>query len=586
MRSRLAMMVLGVVLGVVATLMIPGFHPRHDHASAPGPAGSEQVAVKQLWTCSMHPQIIQDHPGNCPICGMKLVPLRRQEPESGAAADANPQVTIDPVTVQNMGIQTGVVAKGPLQRDIRLVGVVGYDETTLSQITTKFKGWVEKLEVNVTGQQVHRGDALFEIYSPEMYTAQAEYLLAVKQPGGHGSENDFVRASARTKLKFFDIGDDQIAELEKSGRPMKTLTIRAPHDGIVMEKMVLEGQMVEPGMKLFQIADISTVWVLGQVYEQDVPYLRLGQDVQVTLSYQPDRTYHGRVTYIYPTVDEQTRTVKVRMEFHNPGYALKPGMFTSVTLKARLAAEALLVPDMAVLRSGESNTVFVARDKGRFEPRKVVLGPRGDAGQYQVVSGLAEGERIVISGQFMLDSESQLREAIRKMTGPAAASPALAQAAPPPAKEQAGPASGPDQVAAYVCPMPEHASITYRHPGQCPLCNMALVPVSAEYLASVQGEGQVEYYTCPMPEHSDVHEKNPGRCPRCGMTLVPKMKAAALSPQQAAPAKVAPAASPKDAAAKVWYVCPMPQDADVRSDKPGKCPKCGMDLVPAAGKGK
>jgi len=245
----------------------------------------------------------------------------------------------------------------------------------------------------------------------------------------------------------------------------------------------------------------------------------------VTLDYQPDREFRGRVTYIYPSVDEKTHTAKVRMEFHNPGYFLKPGMFATVRLAAELAPSALLVPDMAVLRSGEKTTVFVALEGGRFDPRTVVLGAQGENDTYQVLSGLKEGERVVTSGQFMLDSESQLREAIQKMSNPRPAPSEMtghetnqegASPAPPPAEST---------IIKYVCPMPEHVSIEYDHPGQCPICGMTLVPVTTAALQKLQPGGKVLYYTCPMPEHSDVHEAKPGKCPKCGMTLIPVMEA-------------------------------------------------------------
>ena len=347
----------------------------------------------------------------------------------------------------------------------------------------------------------------------------------------------------------------------KPDRSRRRLRIDAPRDGIVVEKDAVEGQMVDAGMRLYRLADLSLVWVQAQVYEQDLAFIKLGQEAVVTLSYLPDRKFHGRVTYIYPTVDEKTRTAKVRMEFHNPGYFLKPGMFATVELRAELEPSALLVPDSAILRSGEKNTVFVALEGGRFEPRTVTLGPRSEDNMYQVLSGLAEGERVVISGQFMLDSESQLREAIQKMLEPgktAVAEQVVGQAT------SLRPAA--EATTTYVCPMPEHVSIEYRHPGNCPLCGMTLVPVSTDLLNQLKPEPPVSYYTCPMLEHADVRMDKPGKCPKCGMTLIPVTKASE------APALKLPAPSAE------YYTCPM--HSDVHMDKPGKCPKCGMDIVP------
>jgi RND family efflux transporter MFP subunit len=400
----------GLLITCAAALLLAGC------GQAPNASSHEQ----QLYTCGMHPQVIQDKPGNCPICGMKLTPIRKQTGGAPGATNVSPVqtsiITIDPVTTQNMDLRTAAVTRGPLRRIVRTVGIVDFAEAAQTEVTTKFKGWIEKLYVDYTGQQVHHGEPLFEVYAPDLYSAETEYVLAMEEAtskGGVGAE--LIKKSALDKLRYFDISEEQIAELEKSRQVRKTLRVSAPRDGIVVEKMVLEGQMVEAGMKLYRLADLGTVWVQSQVYEQDLPLVKLGQEATVSLSYLPDRKFRGRVTFIYPTVDEKTRTVRVRMEFHNPGFFLKPGMFATVELTADLAESALLVPDMAVLRSGERNTAFVALDGGKFEPRALVLGPRSENNQYEVLSGLNEGERVVTSGQFMLDSESQLREAIQKM---------------------------------------------------------------------------------------------------------------------------------------------------------------------------
>jgi Cu(I)/Ag(I) efflux system membrane fusion protein len=554
---------------------------------------------KTLYTCGMHPQIIQDHPGNCPICGMKLTPIRKQagtgapaerkvayykstmnpgetSPQPGKdsmgmdmvpvyenAANESQTIAIDPSTIQTMGIRTAEVTRGPLRRVIRTVANVDYDETALAEVTTKYKGWIEKLYVDATGALVNPGDPLFEIYSPELYSAQTEYLSALgAESGTPAAEDRALRDSARTKLKFYDISDAQIAELEKTRTAKKTLTVTAPISGFVVEKSIVAGQMVDSGMKLYRLADVGVVWVYAQVYEQDLSAVQLGQEATMTLSYLPDRKFRGRVTYVYPTVDEKTRTARVRMEFHNPGYFLKPGMFATVELVADLAPSALLVPDSAVLRSGAKNTVFIALPGGKFEARTVALGSSAENNQDQVLSGLSEGERIVTSGQFMLDSESQLREAIQKMNNPGVTAPVESAPGTNETNSTVVIGTGADKMV-YVCPMPEHVSIEYDHPGKCPICAMALVPVTKSLLEKIQPGGKVLYYTCPMPEHSDVHADKPGKCPHCGMTLIPVMSAATL-----------PAAKP---AAKQLYTCPM--HPEVISDKPGKCPKCEMPLV-------
>ena len=268
-------------------------------------------AEKTLYTCSMHPQVVQDHPGDCPICGMKLVPVRKQSSSTGEdrkktggkvkyykstmllgeisqtprkdsmgmdmvpvyeGEEETNAISVDPATVQKMGVRTAVVRKGPLRRVIRTVGAIDYNETALADVTTKFRGWIEKLYVDSTGKQVRKGEPLFDIYSPELYSAQNEYVLGLGQGAGG------LKASARQKLKLFDISDDQIAELEKTRQPQRTLRVNAPIDGIVVEKMAVQGQMVEAGMKLYRLADLGIVWVQSQIYEQDLALLKLGQE--------------------------------------------------------------------------------------------------------------------------------------------------------------------------------------------------------------------------------------------------------------------------------------------------------------------
>jgi RND family efflux transporter MFP subunit len=557
------------IICALITVAVANAFPLLVTAQDHGHSKSAEAQEKTLYTCGMHPQVIQDHPGNCPICGMKLTPI----PKSTGGLSA---ITIDPVTMQNMGFRSELVTRGSLRRTIRTYGTIDFDETHLADVTTKFKGWIEKLYVDATGQQVHRGDPLFEIYSPELYNAQIEYLLGLNQSTNAFTGAQTLKAAARSKLKFFDISDEQIAELEKTREARRTLRVGATTDGFVVEKMIVQGQMVDAGMKLYRIADMGTVWVQAQIYEQDLSFVQLGQEAEVSLSYMPDRKFRGRLTYIYPTVDEKTRTAKVRMEFHNPGYLLKPGMFATVELQASLVNDALLVPDSAVLRSGEKNTVFVALDGGKFEPRVVTLGPRGENNSYQVLSGLSEGERVVTSGQFMLDSESQLREAIAKMMGASkdrAGSPLLAANTEDGAHGVTRPATATNTI--YICPMPEHVSIRYGHPGKCPLCGMMLVPVSEATLEKIQPGGKILYYACPMtedcpkPGHGDQHFDKSGKCPVCGMTLIPVMEttntATPTNSAEALPAKL--------------YTCPMASHADVVSDTPGDCPKCGMTLV-------
>jgi RND family efflux transporter MFP subunit len=529
-------------------------------------ARSEET--KTLYTCGMHPQIIQDHPGNCPICGMKLTPIRR-----GTGADTNAAssaaIAVEAATRQNMNLRTTEIERGPLRKTIRTVGAIDYNETALADVTTKFKGWIEKLNVDATGELVHRGEPMFEIYSPELYSAEAEYLLALDSGGTNDAGAVALRETAAGKLRFFDVPEAQITELERTHTARRTLPVSAPMDGFVIEKNVVSGQMVDAGMRLYRLADLGIVWVIAQVYEQDLAFVQLGQEAVVKVPSLPDREFRGRVTFIYPSVDEKTRTARVRLEFENPGYYLKPGMFVSAQIDAELEASAVLVPDEAVLRSGAKNTVFVTEGDGKFAARDVVLGVEAENDMNQVISGLSAGERVVTSGQFLLDSESQLQEAIEKMRGPDGRDGGKTPSQPstaggtPATTAKAGETPAATEAVVYVCPMPEHVSIVYDHPGNCPICGMALVPVLPSELKKIQPGGKVLYYTCPMPEHASVHEEKPGKCPLCGMTLIPVM--------------AAPEAKPKQ-----LYTCPM--HPEVISEEPGKCPKCGMDLVPVVSK--
>lgn len=431
-------------------------------ASCSKPAPAQAEGEKTLYTCSMHPQIIRDHPGDCPICGMKLTPVKKKPT---AAETADRTIAVDSRTTQQMGVRTALVERGPLVKDIRALARIDFNETAVSDVNVRESGWIEKLYVDSVGQLVHRGQPLFDFFSPELLVAQKEYLLAAERGADYA-------AQTLVKLRNVGISESQIAQLQKTRQARQVIQVESPRDGFVVEKNAIAGQMVEKGARLYRIADLATVWVLADVYESDLPFIKTGQPATVRLSYLPDRVFNGRVTYIYPTVDEKTRAVRVRMEFYNPGYFLKPGMYATAEIHTELMPDAMLVPGMAVLRSGEQNTVFVDIGGGRFDPRAVSLGASGTGDEIQVLAGLKPGERVVTSGQFLLDSESQLREAVQKMSAPPA--PAAMPETPHPAEAPAKV----DMRAGYVCPMPEHVSIIYDHPGRCPICGMALVPAT------------------------------------------------------------------------------------------------------------
>ncbi|UCE82185.1 MAG: efflux RND transporter periplasmic adaptor subunit, partial [Deltaproteobacteria bacterium] len=313
--------------------------------------------------------------------------------------------------------------KKPLVKYIRAVGNIRTDETKLYEINTKFAGWIEKLYVEFEGEVVRKGQPLFDIYSPELVSAQEEYLLALRQyenlsssayPSIRQGAERLLQAS-RTRLLYWDHTDKQIREIEQTGKTRKTVTIHSPASGVVVIRKATQGRYFKPGTRMYKIADLSTVWVDVEIYEYDLPWIHQGMTAEMELPYAPGKRFHGKVLYIYPYLNPQTRTAKLRLEFPNPNYELKLDMYANVYLKSTIAEESLVVPQEAVIRSGDRNLVFVSLGEGRFQPREVKLGLEGNENEYQVLEGLREGENIVVSAQFMLDSESHLREAIQKM---------------------------------------------------------------------------------------------------------------------------------------------------------------------------
>lgn len=317
---------------------------------------------------------------------------------------------------QLLGVVLTPVEKRAMTRETRTVGRVEYDERRLAFVNTKFAGWIERLDVDFTGVFVQKGQTLMAIYSPELVSAQEEYLLALRAaralPAGSNTSRDLLDATRR-RLLSWDIREDHIKELDVTGKTRRTLDIHSPISGYVIEKMALQGLKVEPGMNLYKIADISRVWIDAAIYEYEVPLIKLGQEAAVDLSYAPGEILRGKVSYIYPYLDEKTRTVRVRLEFPNPHAALKPGMYADVVLKAE-GGEALAVPQTAVLDTGSRKLVFVSRGDGRFDPREIKTGYLA-SGYYQVLEGLKPGEKVVTSANFLIDSESQLSTAVGQM---------------------------------------------------------------------------------------------------------------------------------------------------------------------------
>jgi RND family efflux transporter MFP subunit len=367
----------------------------------------------------MNPAYKSDKPGKAPD-GMDLVPVYADE---GPSSEGLPPgtVKISPEKQQLIGVQYGEVTRHPLSRTIRTVGKVTFDETKVARVQTKVSGWIERVFVDFTGILVKRGHPLFTLYSPELVSTQQEYLLAARarEHLGNSSIKDIAANavtlydSARERLRLWDIREEEIEELEKRGTPTRTMTLYSPITGYVITRNAFSGQRVTPEVELYTIADLRTIWVLADVYEYEVPMIKLGQPAMMTLMYFPGKVFQGRVTYIYPQLDNMTRTLKVRLEFPNPDQQLKPDMYANVDLRVDYG-EHLAVPQEAVLDSGNEQIVFVAREGGYFEPRRVKLGPRVGT-LYAVLDGLKAGERVATSANFLIDSESQLKSALGGM---------------------------------------------------------------------------------------------------------------------------------------------------------------------------
>ena len=373
----------------------------------------------KYWAAPMDPTYIRQEPGKSPM-GMDLVPVYEEEGDGKEPAST---IRIDPVTIQNMGIRTEKVKMGSPVKTIRTVGNIIYDETRIYTVNMKFNGWIEKLYVDFEGKQVRKGQPLFDIYSPELVTAQEEYLLALEQYRSLGQSGfEQVREAARrlrdashTRLRYWDVSPAQIRRLESSGMVRKTVTVFSPATGVVTKKNAFQGHYVKAGEHQYEIADLSTVWVDVDIYEYELPWVEKGMPAEMELTYIPGKHFKGRVLFIYPYLNPKTRTATLRLEFPNPKGLLKPAMYSNVYLKSEIEEKSLLIPQEAVIDSGVRKVVFVSRGNGKFEPREVELGLEVNDDRYQILNGLSEGEEIVVSAQFMLDSESRLREVIQKM---------------------------------------------------------------------------------------------------------------------------------------------------------------------------
>jgi membrane fusion protein, copper/silver efflux system len=416
-----------LVVGLTIVAGAAACRPAGDRAAAKaGPA-----ATKPLYQCPMHPEVVSDQPGDCPICGMRLVLISKAAPGGAPPATIAPPAIARPAGnvpeemiigadgAKLAGIRSVEAVAGRVSRTIRATGTVAVDETRVREVTTKVAGFVERLYVNATGQMVHAGDPLFELYSPELLASQEEYIRARRSAAAFSTSSlpevqrggEELAAAARRRLELFDVPGEFLQRLDETGTVQRTITFEAPFAGFVTGKSVVAGQRIEPGMDLLTVTDMSQVWILVQVFEAEGGAARPGRMATVTLPYDDSTTLRARVDFVYPTLEAETRTLKVRLALPNPKGALRPGMFVNVELGAD-SASGVVVPDSAILDTGTRQLVYVESGPGRFTAREVTVALRAD-GRAVVRSGLHVGELVASSANFLLDSESRLRNAAR-----------------------------------------------------------------------------------------------------------------------------------------------------------------------------
>lgn len=406
----LGFVALGLVVGVGGTLLL------RPAPKAPG-AAPQAAPKKQMYQCPMHLQIIMDYEGDCPICGMKLVPMEGDAPakEAGAALEGHVTVTIDHERQQLIGLKTTPVLEGPISGEFRTTARVAMDETRVRKINVKVEGFVEKLFVDFVGKPVAKGQPLFSLYSPEFVSAQREYLLALKTQkalaGGAltASGADLLEA-ARRRLTLWDVPREVLDQLERTGEVQRALTLRSPISGVVTVKNVVEGARISPSDMPLEITDLGQVWVLADVYETELARAKVGLGATLSLPSHPGRTFRGRVAFVDPMLDPQTRTAKVRLEFPNPKGDLRPELYGEVVLKGP-SHKGLLVPLDAVLDAGTQKVVFIALGNGKFEPREVTTGTSVGE-QIEILTGVQSGDEVVTRANFLVDSESRMKAAL------------------------------------------------------------------------------------------------------------------------------------------------------------------------------
>jgi RND family efflux transporter MFP subunit len=402
-----------LVVLVVAAAFLGGFELERWRAKSAAAGPAERKVL--YWVDPMHPWYKSDKPGIAPDCGMKLVPMYAGEQlPNQAAANA---VQVSPEKQQSIGVEYGTAEYEATADTIRAAARVTLDETRIVKVQTRLEGWIDRVFADFTGKYVKKGDALATVYSPDALATQQEFLLALRarhtMRDGAMPEmavgNDNLVAAARKRLELWDISGPQIDEVQRTGKPIENLTVYAPASGYITERNAFPKQHVTSDTVLYTLADLSSVWVVADVFEYEAAGVRLGQAATLTLDYLPGRAFYGRVSYILPGVDPASRTLKARIAFDNPGGLLKPDMYGQVEIRTG-GVRRLMAPESAVLDSGDRQVVYVDRGNGNLEPRPVRVGEHV-GGKIEILAGLTAGERIVTSGNFLLDSESQLKAA-------------------------------------------------------------------------------------------------------------------------------------------------------------------------------
>lgn len=448
-----------LIVGLALILVLQNAVKRH-RAAGRMEASKAGDHPKQLWHCGMHRQVIQDHPGDCPICHMALTPIGGDSAPSDKAAErkvlywwdpmlgpssiadrpgksamgmdmvpvyaeqAGPEVRIDPTVVQNMGVRTAVVMRGPLHKTVRTVGVLKLPEPGLHDVSLKVGGWIDKLYADQDGMHVVQGEPLFDLYSPDLQVAEQELIAAVKaeksMPANVGPdvrrEAHGMVESSRRKLLLWGVAEQDVDAIAKTNEPPRDVPFRSPATGHVEDKAIVQGSAVQPMTKLLRVADHTTMWLDAQVYSDQIPVVKEGQEVIATVDGVPGKTWKGTISFIYPHLDHMTRTLIARVTINNPDFELKPGMYATADINTQPVPDVIQVPREAVIDTGTRQIAFVTDGGGHFTPRAVRTGLAGDDDRVQVVEGLAPGETVVTSGQFLMDVESRTIEATQKLT--------------------------------------------------------------------------------------------------------------------------------------------------------------------------